>query len=423
MPQRRTKRLARMGLIGGGLAVSSLGAAATAAAAATPTADQVPSAAAVSTATTAAGAPSDGVVEADGSLWSTIGSWGAFAGMTAPAVGWAARPGGGAWEVTSNGGVLSRGGAPFFGSLGGKKLGSPIVAIVATATGNGYWLFSAAGGVFTFGDAAFHGSAVGKLGTAVAGAAATPNGAGYWVVTAAGGVLTFGDAPYHGGMVGKTNGKPVVGVASSPTGNGYWLASSGGAVFTFGDAAFAGSAAGLSSLRTLSITANSTGYDLVRIDGTIDQFRPGASRASKTVSIPASEVAASEASPASEAAAHQSAVLATAVAVAQSELGKPYVYGAAGPNAFDCSGLTEYAFAAAGVSLPHNAAEQYAVTDHITAAQLQPGDLVFFYPGIQHVGIYIGNGEMIDAPNATTVVRVDQIAYFGPLEGASDPAA
>ena len=79
---------------------------------------------------------------------------------------------------------------------------------------------------------------------------------------------------------------------------------------------------------------------------------------------------------------------------ALSQLGVPYVFAAASPGrAFDCSGLTLWAWGQAGVSLPHFAASQYAMLPHVPLDQLQPGDLVFFYSDLHHVGIYIGNGH------------------------------
>jgi cell wall-associated NlpC family hydrolase len=94
-----------------------------------------------------------------------------------------------------------------------------------------------------------------------------------------------------------------------------------------------------------------------------------------------------------------------AVAYAYAQLGKRYVFGAAGPNTFDCSGLTMMAWKAAGVTLPHNAAQQWGKVRHISRSQLAPGDLVF-YNGLGHVGIYIGNNQIIHAPNSRTVVKI-----------------
>jgi cell wall-associated NlpC family hydrolase len=88
-----------------------------------------------------------------------------------------------------------------------------------------------------------------------------------------------------------------------------------------------------------------------------------------------------------------------AVTFAFNQIGKPYGYGDAGPNSYDCSGLTSAAWAAAGKSLPHNAAAQYGATARISRSDLQPGDLVF-YRSNGHVAIYVGGGKIIDAPSA-----------------------
>jgi cell wall-associated NlpC family hydrolase len=98
---------------------------------------------------------------------------------------------------------------------------------------------------------------------------------------------------------------------------------------------------------------------------------------------------------------------AAAVAYAESKIGDPYVWGATGPNAFDCSGLTSAAWAAAGVQIPRTSEEQfYGLNRFYSSSQLQPGDLVFFEgdpPG--HVAIYVGGGMVIHAPNSSTVVQ------------------
>ena len=101
------------------------------------------------------------------------------------------------------------------------------------------------------------------------------------------------------------------------------------------------------------------------------------------------------------------------VNMAYSKLGSPYVWGAEGPNTFDCSGLTSYVFRnAAGVSLPRTSGSQYGVGTSVSKANLQPGDLVFFATGgggISHVGIYVGGGQMIHAPQEGDVVKVSNI--------------
>ncbi|BEP13156.1 hypothetical protein acdb102_14670 [Acidothermaceae bacterium B102] len=98
-----------------------------------------------------------------------------------------------------------------------------------------------------------------------------------------------------------------------------------------------------------------------------------------------------------------------AVRAAYRQLGAPYDWAADGPQSFDCSGLTAYAWAAAGVSLPHSSQAQYGVGAHVSRSQLSPGDLVFFGSPIHHVGIYVGGGQMIDAPQTGDVVRVQSI--------------
>ncbi len=102
---------------------------------------------------------------------------------------------------------------------------------------------------------------------------------------------------------------------------------------------------------------------------------------------------------------------AVAVRTALAQLGKPYVFGAAGPGSFDCSGLTMFAYAAAGISLPHYTGSQYGVGRHVGLSELQPGDLVFF-DGLGHEGMYIGNGMMVHAPHSGDVVRTVAIAGY-----------
>jgi len=101
-----------------------------------------------------------------------------------------------------------------------------------------------------------------------------------------------------------------------------------------------------------------------------------------------------------------------AVGAARSQLGVPYVYAAERPGvAFDCSGLTKYAWGRAGVYLPHQSAQQYASTPHVPESAAQPGDLIFYYSPIGHVGIYIGGGAMIHAPRTGDVVKVANVNW------------
>jgi cell wall-associated NlpC family hydrolase len=103
----------------------------------------------------------------------------------------------------------------------------------------------------------------------------------------------------------------------------------------------------------------------------------------------------------------------TAVRYAFNHIGKPYEYAASGPNSFDCSGLVMAAWAAAGKSLPHNAAQQYSATARISRSQLAPGDLVF-YRNLGHVGLYVGSGQIIDAPQTGSYVNKRSINIMTP---------
>jgi cell wall-associated NlpC family hydrolase len=121
---------------------------------------------------------------------------------------------------------------------------------------------------------------------------------------------------------------------------------------------------------------------------------------------------------------------ATAVAYAESKLGDDYVYAANGPNEFDCSGLTQEAWKAAGISIPRDSYDQYAQLPHVSEADLQPGDLLFFFPtsaGPSHVAIYVGNGMYIQATHPGSYVEWASLnpssPYYGnmPYVGAARP--
>ncbi|MEX0172727.1 NlpC/P60 family protein [Streptomyces sp. LMG1-1-1.1] len=109
---------------------------------------------------------------------------------------------------------------------------------------------------------------------------------------------------------------------------------------------------------------------------------------------------------------------AAAIAFARAQLGKPYVWGATGPSAYDCSGLTQASWRAAGVSLPRTTYTQINAGQRVSRSQLAPGDLVFFYSGISHVGLYIGGGQMIHAPRPGAPIRIAPIDEM-PFAGAT----
>lgn len=111
---------------------------------------------------------------------------------------------------------------------------------------------------------------------------------------------------------------------------------------------------------------------------------------------------------------------AAAIQYAMAQVGDAYVYGAMGENAFDCSGLTMRAWAQAGVSLPHSSSAQFSSGPRIAASDLQPGDLVFYYSPISHVGMYIGNGMIVHAANPGTGVAVAGL-HSMPYVGAVRP--
>ncbi len=108
-----------------------------------------------------------------------------------------------------------------------------------------------------------------------------------------------------------------------------------------------------------------------------------------------------------------------AVDTALAQAGDRYVWAAGGPDAFDCSGLTQYAYAAAGVSLPHSSRMQSQMGTAVSVGDLQPGDLLFFYSPVSHVAMYIGNGQMVHASTSSQPVHVASLSSMqGSLTGA-----
>ena len=115
-----------------------------------------------------------------------------------------------------------------------------------------------------------------------------------------------------------------------------------------------------------------------------------------------------------------------ALSAARTQIGKPYEWGATGPGSFDCSGLTGWAYAQAGIGLPRTSREQWFVGHHVGLADLQPGDLLFWATDptnpatIHHVAIYAGNGYMIAAPHTGANVQLQKV-YLGGFIGATRP--
>ncbi|GAA2392643.1 C40 family peptidase [Streptomyces glaucosporus] len=135
------------------------------------------------------------------------------------------------------------------------------------------------------------------------------------------------------------------------------------------------------------------------------------SRAAVTSAVTAATLAGTALVPAATPDAEALTPAGKALKVAASKKGAPYQYGAAGPNRFDCSGLTQYSYKKAGKKLPRTAAAQYNRTKHISAKSRKKGDLVFFHSGgsVYHVGIYAGDGRIWHSPKPGKTVRKEKI--------------
>jgi cell wall-associated NlpC family hydrolase len=131
-----------------------------------------------------------------------------------------------------------------------------------------------------------------------------------------------------------------------------------------------------------------------------------AGRSVATAAAPTAGAAPSAAAAATAAAPAPTGAAQAAVNTALAQVGDPYVWGATGPDSFDCSGLTQYAYAAAGISLPHSSSIQSTMGVPVSRSDLQPGDLIFFYSPVSHVAMYIGNGQMVHASTSGQPVKV-----------------
>jgi cell wall-associated NlpC family hydrolase len=136
--------------------------------------------------------------------------------------------------------------------------------------------------------------------------------------------------------------------------------------------------------------------------------------ASLTIALsPATATAAEPAPAASSSQQAPTAAAQTAVDTARQQVGKAYQYGGSGPDSYDCSGLTQYAYRAAGIELPRRSADQATVGTPVDRANLQPGDLVFYYEPISHVGIYVGDGQIVHAGTEETGVAYESVDMSG----------
>jgi cell wall-associated NlpC family hydrolase len=184
---------------------------------------------------------------------------------------------------------------------------------------------------------------------------------------------------------------------------------------------------GYSTQRSLAVsTALATRHDagdlLDRVETDIDDQQDEVTELTDERDKLADRIAtrqAEKSEPADNASAAESSDGSGVVGFARSQLGEPYVYGAAGPDSWDCSGLTMAAWQEAGVSLGHNTNEQFSQTERVSRDALQPGDLVF-YSGMGHVALYIGDGQIIHAPTEGDVVKIADIDMMSP-EGYGRP--
>jgi cell wall-associated NlpC family hydrolase len=136
--------------------------------------------------------------------------------------------------------------------------------------------------------------------------------------------------------------------------------------------------------------------------------------AALTLTLTPVTATAAEPAPAASSEAAPSPAAQQAVDAARAQVGKAYQYGGTGPDSYDCSGLTQYAYRTAGIELPHSSRGQSELGTPVARADLRPGDLVFFYEPVSHVGIYVGDGQMVDAGSEETGVAqrtVDMEGY------------
>jgi cell wall-associated NlpC family hydrolase len=153
---------------------------------------------------------------------------------------------------------------------------------------------------------------------------------------------------------------------------------------------------------------------------TLDQLRAADRRRAAAANRPASSTPPAAGSAAPPPPTGIGGNVAAVIRYAYAQLGKPYLWGAAGPNAFDCSGLTMMAWAQAGVSLPHSSRAQIGVGRQVSKSELQPGDLIYRYSPISHVSLYVGNGQQIAATHTGSTIKL-QSAWQSGIVGFSRP--
>jgi cell wall-associated NlpC family hydrolase len=176
-------------------------------------------------------------------------------------------------------------------------------------------------------------------------------------------------------------------------------------------------AAATRELDSISATKKDLGKQKAEIDTKAAQAKDLLGKLKARAAAAASRSATRTAAPASVPASGRAGA---AVRFAMAQVGDAYVYGASGPDAWDCSGLTMGAWGAAGVSLPHSSSAQMGSGTPVSQSQLRPGDLVFYYHPVSHVGMYIGNGMIVNAENPSAGVKVTGVNSM-PYSGAVRP--
>jgi cell wall-associated NlpC family hydrolase len=212
-------------------------------------------------------------------------------------------------------------------------------------------------------------------------------------------------------MGGQPLNQPMVGLTATPDGGGYWMFAGDGGVFTYGDAGFYGSTGSITTepAQRVVTTRSGHGYWVVDQNGTSYGFGDAGSGPPPTQALLLKPITPGD----------------RAILFALQQLGKPYLFGGDGPNAYDCSGLTYTSWGAAGVGIARVAADQYQTAGvPVSLANLQAGDLVFWGANtndggsVYHVAIYIGADQTIDAPNPSSVVSVltvDRQYWYYPM--------
>ena len=190
-------------------------------------------------------------------------------------------PAPGYWQVASDGGIFSFGGAQFYGSTGSIRLNKPVVGMAATGNGGGYWLVASDGGVFSYGNAQFYGSTGSiRLNKPIIGLIPTVDDGGYWLIASDGGVFAYGDAKFYGSMGAGNLSSPVTAAARAFLGGGYWMVDANGQVFSYGDALYEGQPAeapGGYRITGMAATGSSSGYWLASANGNVADFGNAAS--------------------------------------------------------------------------------------------------------------------------------------------------